>query len=327
MEFVNSILPWTGASVRRSGNLCSYLGDQLPSSWQRYLPATINLFVDPEVGEAAVSGFLKGMTDYLCGEIERRLVRQRRFVTLGLLSEYEIESFLTGRRDAQPWAIYFSRDGGLGSNQRDKHERIDSRGVIPCSSMQNHGVAWEREEDGGVRSWLATSRREGRDWDWESDIGHESAHAAFAQVPFFVQSSPQIADDILSSVDNHNRLKPIHIAQMIYLYTEIAVVAVRGECRPTATGLPVARPAELYTLLRMSAALGDSGFERAAAVCERLNGKIEVNQGDEIFEIAAPIMRLLPHLTRFTNDSEPPPLPVFADVLANAQQRSLPVAR
>ena len=194
--------------------------------------------------------------------------------------------------------------------------------MIPCSSMKNHGVAWDRAEDGKVRIWLATSRREGRDWDWESDIGHESAHAAFAQVPLFVQSISQIPDSILSTLARRDELGPVHIAQMIYLYSEIAVVAVRGELRSTATGLPVATPAELNALLRLSAELaGDPGFERAAAICTRLHGRVEVNEGNEVFEIAAPILRLIPHLTQFTNNPQPPALSLFRAALADALVR------
>lgn len=325
MEFVDSTLPWTNAPVRQSENLHAYLGEHLPSSSARYLPASITLFVDPEVSEDAVSRFLQGMTQYLRCELERRTTRQRRFVALGLLMEDEVESFLTDRTDAQPWAIYFSKDGGLGRPKTGSGEGNGPRGVIPCSSMQNHGVAWDRGKDGKVRTWLATSRREGLDWDWESDIGHESAHAAFAQVPFFVQSNPQIPDNILSTVAHSDELGPLHVAQMIYLYSEIAVVAVRGEVRPTATGLPVARPAELNALLRLSAELaGNLGFETAAAVSTRLKGRIAVNQGDEIFEIAAPILRLIPHLTQFTNDPHAPALASFREVLAaSGDQRAV----
>ena len=325
MDFVDSILPWTNARVRRSGNLRAYLGEHLPYSSARYLPASITLFVDPEVSEDAISRFLEGMAEYLRGELETRIARQGRFVTLGLLTEDEVESFLTERTDAQPWAIYFSKDGGLAGPMVGLAAEDGSRGVIPCSSMTNHGVAWQRAEDGKDRVWLATSRREGGEWDWESDIGHESAHAAFAQVPLFVQSSPQIPDDTLSTVGHRDELGPIHIAQMIYLYSEIAVVAVRGEVRSTATGLPVARPAELDALLRLSAELGgDSGFEHAAAICARLNGRVEVNQGDEVFEIAAPILRLIPHLTRFTNDLQPPALDLFRGALTAARTSEMP---
>ena len=318
MQFVDATLPWTNAPVRRSENLLSYLAKQLPPGTSRYLPGSITLFADPEVGESSVSNFLQGMVGHLRSELERRAARRRRFVTLGLLTEDELESFLTARTDLQPWALYFSSNGGLGGGQSNSAANSGSQGVIPCSSMQNHGVAWQQSES-GVRSWLATSRREGEDWDWESDIGHESAHAAFAQVPLFVQSFPQISDNVLSQMETSDQLQPVHITQMIYLYSEIAVVAMRGEKRETDTGLPVARAAELTALIRLSAELaGDIGFDRAAAACARKHGHIDVNRGDEIFEIAAPILRLIPHLTEFVNKPEPPSLHVFQQALAAA---------
>lgn len=324
MEFVDSILPWTDAPVREDANLVAYLSERLPATFLRYLPKSITLFVDHEVSEAALTAFLHGMANHLQLELERRMARQKRFVDLGLLADEGVEAFLTQRTAAQPWAIYFSKDGGLGARKAGLGEADGSRGVIPCSTMQNHGVAWEQAEDGRVRIWLATARREGCDWDWESDIGHESAHAAFAQVPLFVQAFPQIAGDVLSTVERATELKPVHITQMIYLYSEIAVVAMRGELRATATGLPVAKPAELAALLRLSAELAENiGFERAAAVCTRSEGKIDVNQGDEIFEIATPIVHLIPYLTRFTTDPEPPALHVFEEALASAGRASM----
>ncbi len=323
MEFVDSSLPWTDATVRENTNLIAHLREHLPAAWLRYLPASITLFVDPEVSEIAVSQFLQNMAAHLRDELARRLARQKRFVELGLLAEREVDAFLTQRTAVQPWAIYFSKDGGLGLRKSALGDADGARGVIPCSTMQNHGVAWQEAEDGQVRIWLATARREGCDWDWESDIGHESAHAAFAQVPLFVQAFPQITGDVLSQVERAAELKPVHITQMIYLYSEIAVVAMRGESRPTATGLPVAQPAELVALLRLSAELAENiGFERATEVCAQAEGKVDVNRGDAIFEIAAPIVRLIPHLTRFTSDPEPPALHVFEEALATAGRAS-----
>jgi len=324
MEFVDSTLPWTGAHVRRSNTLRTYLKEYLPSSSDRYLPRSMTLFVDPEVKEEAVSRFLQGMREHLRHEFEIRLTRQRKFVALNLLKEDEVESFLTERTGAQAWAIYYSRNGGLGIPGTGFPEPCGSRGVIPCSSMRNHGVAWEQGEDGRTRIWLATSRKEGLAWDWESDIGHESAHSAFAPVPFFVQSIAQIPDDVLSKVRNAGELQPAHIAQMVYLYSEIAVVAVRGESRPTETGLPASKRAELHALLRLSAELsGDSSFVRAMAANARANATFNAQEGNELFEIAAPMMRVIPHLTRFTNDTQPPALSVFRGIVAGAASGTL----
>ncbi len=317
MEFVKSTLPWSGTPVWRSDGLRTYLGEHLAVS-QKYLPASISLFVDLDVPEPSVEQMLAGMTEHLEIEFARRAERKRRFVELGLLTEDELEAFLVERTHLQPWALYYSSHGGLGGAE-DTMQEADARGVIPCSSMRNHGVAWEQTEHGEVRTWLATSRRPNRPWDWESDIGHESAHAAFAQVPLFVQSNPRLPDDLLATVDCPEQLTPLHVAQITYLWSELAVVSLRGEGRPTATGLPVTTPAELIALLRVSAfASGDSSFEECAAICAENNGTIDVNKGDEIFYVAAPILRALPHVSVFVNDSRPPTLAQLQDAFSVA---------
>jgi len=315
MKFVDSFLPWTGALVRRCDHIAEFLSAQLSAGREKYLPAFISLFVDPEIGDADVARFLDGMSSHLRIELERRNARKAKFLDLRLLAADEIESFLTRRTDVQRWALYYSAHGGLGGSEVHVNGAVPARGVIPCSSMRNHGVAWQHI-DGEVRTWLATSRRPGEAWDWESDIGHESAHAAFAHVPLFVQSNPKVPDNLLATAAGLDDLTPMHVAQIIYLWSEIAVVAFRGEPRPTATGLPVAQAAELHALLRLSALLSnDAGFERAAVICEATNGTIDVNHGDDIYHISAPILRILPHVTRFVNDAEPPPLSVLQDAL------------
>ena len=317
MEFVNSTLPWNGMPVRRSDSLPAYLGERL-GECQKYLPASITLFVDPEVSQASVVELLSGITEHLQLEFARRAKRKQRILELGLFGERELESFLTERTRLQPWAIYYSAKGGLGPGQ-SANGHAPGRGVIPCSSMRNHGVAWESTNEGAeVQTWLATSPRENSPWDWESDIGHESAHAAFAQVPLFVQSSPVIPES-LSRLQSGDDLTPLHIAQMIYLWSEIAVVAIRGEERPTATGLPVASPAELRALLHWSAFVTeDASFEKAASISASVNGIVDVNRGDDVFLIAAPILRAVQRVTRFVNDPQPPTLSVLQDTLRGA---------
>lgn len=310
MEFVNSTLPWNGMPVRRNDSLPAYLAEHLGES-QKYLPASITLFADLEINEASLEQLLAGMTEHLRLELARRAERKQHIVELGLLSAGELESFLTERTQVQPWAIYYSARGGLGRGQ-SAHGEAAARGVIPCSSMRNHGVAWEIANGGALRTWLATSPRENSPWDWESDIGHESAHAAFAHVPLFVQSSPKIPEDLLSKVRSADDLTPLHIAQIIYLWSELAVVAMRGEARPTATGLPVSSPAEFEALLHWSALVtGDESFTHAASVCASVDGVVDVNRGDEIFLITAPILRAVPRVTAFVNDAQPPTMPIL----------------
>jgi hypothetical protein len=70
------------------------------------------------------------------------------------------------------------------------------------------------------------------------------------------------------------------LARMCYLYTELAVVAVRGETRATETHLPLAEADQLHQLLVLSdQILPGLGFDRALVACERVHGVINLNEG------------------------------------------------
>jgi hypothetical protein len=319
MEYKESRLPWTGSFAYALNNLQNYLSEHLPEGMSCYLPASITLFLDREIGRGAVSHFLKQLVTYINSEIRTRMLRQKNFVKLGLFSQVEIEHFLTARTHIQPWAIYYSRDGGLGPLPTRASEACDAPyGVIPCSSMKNHGVAWEHRS-GKCHVWLATARKESQDWDWDSDIGHESAHAAFAPVPLFVQPIQTSGNsNRLSAVRQAKDLSSDQIARMIYFYSEIAVVTIRGEHRPTQTGLPIAETEELHALLALSEELmpNENGFEEALRAFAQVKGALDIDHGSEIYEIAAPILKLLPHLTHFVNAGTPPDLFTFQSALA-----------
>jgi hypothetical protein len=320
MNLKKALLPWTGAPVRTIENLHAYLSEGLSNGGGAYLPRSITLFVDPEIGETTVEVFLREMVHELESELQRRIHRRNIFVELGLFHPHEIEAFLTERTGAQRWAIYYSRSGGLGVvSDRAADASHAQRGIIPCSSMRNHGVAWARNGAGFPQVWLATSRKEGQDWDWDSDIGHESAHAAFAQVPLFLQS---LTEDIntapLSAVGGVQNVSAAHLARILYFYSELAVVAIRGEVRATQTGLPVAEWCELNALLELSDELvPEAGFRRALAALTRVNGFIDATDSHEIYEIASPIVRTIPFLTHFINASAPPDILTFRAALGS----------
>jgi hypothetical protein len=293
-----SRLPWTNKSVRSTGNLYRYLAGQLGDQ-SRYLPLSITLFSDLSVEEADVGCFLEELLSYLKYELYRRQERQRQFIDLGLLSENELDNVLTEYRHLQPWAIYYSQHGGLDI-QDPIPEKQALWGVVPCSSMPNHGVAWRKTSPGRHQVWLATARKPEENWDWDSDIGHESAHASFAPIPLFAQSAhldPKTT--YLADIDDAQNLTPAHLARMCYTYAEIAVVALRGEQRLSETGLPVLEsPDELYAFLELSNQLmPDLGFDRALEVSKQLDGKFDVVNRLEIFKIGAPIIRVLPSLS------------------------------
>lgn len=310
IEYTKTILPWTGDEVRMIGNLYHHFAERLPKSSCCYLPRSITLFIDREVDDSVIEAFLAEMASQLHREFSKRMERLKMFVELRLFSLDELHQFLTSRRHKQPWAIYYSAMGGLGTTFPEDSRKKVARGVIPCSSMLNHGVAWTRSDDGSLKVWLATARKEGQDWNWDSDIGHESAHSAFAQVPLFAQGVQLDSDCAkFSALHSVKDLDSGHLARMAYMYSEIAVVAIRGESRPTETGLPVAERSELVALLKLSHELMPSaGFQRALDACYHTNGFIDVNHGNEIFEMAAPVMRIVPYLTSLTKTFNPPSL-------------------
>jgi hypothetical protein len=310
-------LPWGDTLTRSTGNIREYIAEQIPGALRACLPLSITLFVDPEIEEQRVEPFLCEMSRYLVEELSSRDKRRQLFVKLGLFSNSEIHAILTQLCNVQPWIIYYSKSGGLRIPPQGGGQTDAPCGVLPCSAMQNHGVAWRRADDDSVQSWLVTARKEGHDWDWDSDIGHESAHSAFAPVPIFVQTDQEtLALSYLSSVKSINDLNEYHLARMSYMYLEMAVIAMRGEKRDTETGLPVAQSLdELFSFLTLSNnLLPDFGFDTALAAFDRAGGFVDVDHGNEIFEIGAPALRIIPHISKTINTFSLPTLDWYRSV-------------
>lgn len=313
-----SRLPWTNAPVRSTGELYPYLSKRLADQ-HHYLPLSVTLFSDTQIEESALISFLDELSFQLECEFHKRNARREQFVNLGLFSDREIHEILTGHRHVQPWALYYSREGGLGVLAQDIYRENLPWGVVPCSSMPNHGVAWRKTPANDCQIWLATARKKGQDWDWDSDIGHESAHSSFAPVPLFAQAlhlNPEITS--LDTVKNLQELSANHLARMSYTYSEIAVIAMRGEQRDTETGLPVVeRPEELYAFLDLSHQLmPDLEFDRALAASQRVSGRIDVNDSVEIFELGAQVMRVLPRISRLINHFAIPTIDWYRSIVS-----------
>jgi len=304
-QLQNLRLPWNDTTVKSSGELHHFINDQL-SSFQYYLPASITLFSDLEIEQEEINKFLYQLPLYLEQEFSLRNARSEQFVNLKLFDEKEIHSILTDYRNVQPWALYFSKEGGLGTFEDNIVAPENSAwGVIPCSFMPNHGVAWRRQSTNNHQIWLATSRQHSKDWDWDSDIGHESAHAGFAPVPLFAQAlhlNP--ATTSLQDVNTIQDLTANHLARMIYSCSEIAVISIRGEYRATQTGLPaLEQPEELYAFFDLlDQLMPNMGFSQALEVCQQVGGKFDVKNGTEIFEASAPIIRFLPYISKFIHN-------------------------
>jgi len=307
MNLTHSCLPWRDHPVVATGNIQGWLAERLPSEFGSYLPAFISIYADADVEVPAIDGFLTDMTTYLEEEIRRRVLRKARFVALGLFTDAELTRILTGSTACQPWVLYYSREGGVGPIDLTATPECVVRGYKPCSSMTNHGLAWQRDA-GKYATWLVTSRKPGRTWDWDSDIGHESAHAAFAPVPLFTQLVESSSVPIADLTTGEGALTGAQLGRIGYPFSELAVVAVRGEPRQTDTHLPVLEtPETLIGLLEVATDLvPHAGFEGALRAAERVAGVVDVNDGAEIFEIAAPILRVMPELARCAASPVPP---------------------
>jgi len=307
MNLTDSYLPWRDHPVVATGNIQPWFASRLSRDFASYLPAFMFVYADQDVAPPAIDTFLDEMASYLEDEIQRRIARKARFVARGLFSDAELTRVLTGSTSCQPWVLYYSKDGGVGPiDVAATPERV-VRGYKPCSSMTNHGLAWQRDAD-KYATWLVTSRKPGQAWDWDSDIGHESAHAAFAPVPLFTQLVESNSVPIAELTGSATNLTGAQLGRLGYPFSELAVVAVRGEPRPTDTHLPVLEtPETLIGLLEVAIDLVPrAGFEAALRSAERVGGIVDVNDGDEIFEIAAPILRIMPELARCAASPVPP---------------------
>ena len=95
-------------------------------------------------------------------------------------------------------------------------------------------------------------------------------------------------------------------------------MALRGGQRPTQTGLPIPEKAELYAFLELSHQLMPTvGFDRAMSACARVNAELNVRKDKEMYEIAAPIIRIVPAFTKFTSAFDPPTIAWYRTVGAD----------
>jgi hypothetical protein len=148
MRLIASTLPWCDHSVSSTGNLRDFFARSLPEALHYHLPSSVTLYSDEHVSARAVTSFVEGAAQWLAQELPRREQRRSQYVELGLLEANELHAALTPEH-AQPWVIYYSETGGLKVLPLSG----DSWGVVPCSSMPNHGVAWQMQLGGRLRVW------------------------------------------------------------------------------------------------------------------------------------------------------------------------------
>lgn len=304
MKLSDSRVPWSGVAVNEIVGVRDKLISHLDGDCARRLPPEIRFFADRAVPPDRIFRFLDNAADFLVTEIAIREARVWRLIRSGACSLEEVEQLFSCQLHPQKWALYYTENGGLPDAPSPPGYLA---GMVPCSTMRNHGVGWQRQGH-NIDIWLVTAPKPGRAWDMDSDIGHESAHAAFAPVPLFVQ--PVAANELpatLVDVWAADALLPQQIARLLYFYTEIAVVGIRGESRATYTRLPIEDPEELAGLLRLSDNIFPGlGFDRALHTFARNRGSFDPQQSDAVLELTAPILRLLPELNKLTDALIPP---------------------
>jgi hypothetical protein len=238
MLFFESRLPWNDLPVMSTGDLHQRISEGLPEHLRLHLPKSIEVVFDVGVAQQQVIDFVEALPLFLAGEFGRWQERLKRFTELELLTDAEIRHFMTAQRDVQPWILYYSLDGGLGHESANT-DRSLPMGLIPCSAVKHHGVAWRRSADGVERVWLASARAKGAvDWDWMADVGHEVCHASFAPVPLWAQPAQDGVCADLALVKRVEDLQPQHLQKIAYTNPEIVATVIRGEYRDTETGLP-----------------------------------------------------------------------------------------
>ena len=153
------VLPWNGTEVRVIKNLTTLFEKNGLGNSARYLPKQTTLFADKDIDGELIDNFINKMSEFLEKEINQRIKRIRHFIQLGLFDVSEIEAILAGYTMTQPWALHYGIKGGLGVDRSKVRIRDVPRGVIPCSTMRNHGVAWEPASDDRIKVWLATGQK------------------------------------------------------------------------------------------------------------------------------------------------------------------------
>src|SRR5450755_5052839 len=128
LPVAQTLLPWNGTPVE-AFDLHAWLVARLPNVSARYLPRSITLFLQPEIPQSSRLQFIEAIAAYLVCELNRRERRAARFTDLRLFSASELESFLTDRTAVQPWALFYSKCGGLGIADAN-HDRIESQSGV-----------------------------------------------------------------------------------------------------------------------------------------------------------------------------------------------------
>jgi hypothetical protein len=218
MSLLNK-LNWLNPEHHSEINALAHIIINTNSDNYKYLPKQISLIVennhdfDSEV-------FLQNVAAQIEFEIQNRAeVVKTLFDSEG---QIQVEKFLTGTNNWQPWVLLETKNGGLPQGYAD---------LVTCFYVNNHGVANVQKNPGNFNSILVTARKENQDWNLDSDVGHEFGHSSIAPIPFIGQQAQR--EDLASGN------KPILDINLDYPIVESINIILRGEKRDTKTGLAV----------------------------------------------------------------------------------------
>jgi hypothetical protein len=185
----------------------------------KYLPKQISLIVEKDHNFDSENFLIKVATQIEL-EIKNRVeVIKKLYNSEG---QIQVEKFLTDITGIQPWILLETKNGGLPQGHED---------LVCCYFVNNHGVANVKNNPNSFNSILVTARKENRDWDMDTDIGHEFGHASIAPIPLIGQQKQR--EDLTSTSTT------ILDINLDYPIVESINIILRGEKRDCETGLAV----------------------------------------------------------------------------------------
>ncbi|MEK7068856.1 MAG: hypothetical protein AAB947_00570 [Patescibacteria group bacterium] len=306
ITMVPATLPWSGKSALEAtcfrdeiahhcgGNAC-------------FLPANMRFLTSPNVTKHHVELLIERIGLFLADEeLPKWLLRRNQVVRFGFSTDTEMKRLLDPTRNPQSWIIYNLSQGGLPDIPNSPNDPIVQYGVIPCSAVRHHAVAWWREV-GSIRTALLSGRAPGMPFDLDSDVGHEAVHAAFSPVPFFSQTMEErsravpFCEAVIGALTYEQR------ARIAYTLCEIGLATLRGEPRPTPAGLiNIEEWGDARAFLRIAHDLmPELGFDKALEMIRDRSMPIGTDE-PAFFAIGVATLRAMWHLVPRVNECIPP---------------------
>jgi hypothetical protein len=207
-------LSWIDSETVTEINAHNYISKNIRPEFKKYLPREISLIIENGMNFDAIH-FLNRVTS----QIELELVNRNEIIDSIFSDDQkdDMVNYMTDVLDIQPWLILQTKNGGLPQN---------ASSLVTCYFVNNHGVAYIDRDD-GKNSVLVTARGYKKEWDFETDIGHEFGHASISPIPFLAQKERIRSDE--------NNLE----SKMYYTIVETINIIFRGEARNTESGLAV----------------------------------------------------------------------------------------